>query len=78
MAKSTLRFKKLRSPFDTKKAKEYADKMNKKLRQFRAGGIIIPKSDCCRAPITHTKGGVIMPICSKCKKIVHEKRYKRI
>lgn len=115
MAKPTRKLKRLRSPFNTKEAKDYADRTNREIRESRkqerlkksipgfkkgsvritkrglkklmeiqrsinqyhcTGGVIIPKSDCCNATITHTKGGVIMEICSKCGKTIHEKRYK--
>ena len=73
-----MKLHRLTSPFDTPEAKRYADKMNRELRKARTGGVIIPKSDCCNATITHTRGGIIMKICSKCKKVIHKKRYKRM
>ena len=58
----------------TKKVlKEAAEKSAK---EPRSGGLIIPKSNCCNAPLLRTSGGVIMEYCSKCRKFHRELTYK--
>ncbi len=41
----------------------------------KTGGVIIPTSPCCGAATIKSTGGVILDICSQCKKVVEPPRF---
>jgi len=58
-----------------KLSKKKDEKMRKAMSKFNPlikkvnHGIIMQKSHCCGATIVYTTGGIMLPICSKCKKV---------
>jgi len=61
-----------------KRAREVLAEMQRKVNEAHShrGGLVVPRSDCCNATIIDCPGGLRAPICSRCRKIIEEPRYK--